>query len=126
MPCRDIPPFNFKEDALQSISNNVTVSSVTVYVYSSQTPLKLADINLSVPDGRIRITAEVETDANEDIICGTLRITDLANSELEKWDGEVVPLPSLDNGLYNEAVNAAAKSVYGIGLGLVQLPIQYE
>lgn len=111
---------------MQSISNNVTVASVTVYVYSSQTPLKLADINLSVPDGRIRITAEVETDANEDIICGSLRITDLANSELVKWDGEVVPLPSLDNGLYNEAVNAAAKLVYGIGLGLVQLPIQYE
>ena len=110
---------------MQSISNNVTVSSITVYVYSSQTPLKLADINLSVPDGRIRITAEVETDANEDIICGSFRITDLANSELVKWDGEVVPLPSLDNGLYNEAVYAAASLVYS-GVGLEQLPIQYE
>ncbi len=111
---------------MHTMSRMVAVSSVTVYVYSSQTPLKLADINLSAPDGRIRITAEVETDANEDIICGTLRITDLANSELVKWDGEVVPLPSLDNRLYNEAVYAAASSVYGIGVGLVQLPIQYE
>lgn len=111
---------------MHAMSRMVAVSSVTVYVYSSQTPLKLADINLSAPAGRIRITAEVETDANEDIICGTLRITDLASSELVKADGEIVPLTSLDNGLYNEAVYAAASSVYGIGVGLVQLPIQYE
>lgn len=111
---------------MHTVSRMVAVSSVTVYVYSSQTPLKLADINLSVPDGRIRITAEVETDAKEDIICGTLRITDLAGSELVKEDGEIVPLPSLDNRLYNEAVYAAAGAVYGIGVGLEQLPIQYE
>lgn len=111
---------------MQSISNNLTVSSVTVYVYSSETPLKQADINLLAPGGQIRITAEVETDANEDLICGTLRITDLANSELVRADGEIVPLPSLDNRLYNEAVYAAASSVYGIGVGLVRLPIQYE
>lgn len=106
-------------------SRMVTVSSVTVYVYSSETPLKQADIDLLSPSGRIRITAEVETDANADIICRTLRITDLANSELVKDDGEIVPLPSLDNRLYNEAVYAAASSVYGIGVGLVQLPIHY-
>ena len=106
-------------------SRMVTVSSVTVYVYSSETPLKQADIDLLSPSGRIRITAEVETDANADIICRTLRITDLGNSELVKDDGEIVPLPSLDNRLYNEAVYAAASSVYGIGVGLVQLPIQY-
>ncbi len=110
---------------MYATSRMVTVSSVTVYVYSSETPLKQADINLLAPSGRIRITAEVETDANADIICGTLRITDLANSELVKDDGEIVPLPSLDNRLYNEAVYAAASSVYGIGVGLVQLPIQY-
>ena len=68
----------------------------------------------------------METDAKEDIICGTLRITDLAGSELVKEDGEIVPLPSLDNRLYNEAVYAAAGAVYGIGVGLEQLPIQYE
>ncbi len=110
---------------MYATSRMVTVSSVTVYVYSSETPLKQADIDLLAPSGRIRITAEVETDANADIICGTLRITDLANSELVKDDGEIVPLPSLDNRLYNEAVYAAASSVYGIGVGLVQLPIQY-
>ena len=102
---------------MYATSRMVTVSSVTVYVYSSETPLKQADINLLAPSGRIRITAEVETDANADIICGTL--------ELVKDDGEIVPLPSLDNRLYNEAVYAAASSVYGIGVGLVQLPIQY-
>ena len=111
---------------MHPISNNVTVASVTVYVYSSETPLKQADINLLAPSGRIRITAEVETDANEDLICGTLRITYLTSSELVKADGEIVPLPSLDNRLYNEAVYAAASSVYGIGVGLMQLPIQYE
>ena len=110
---------------MYATSRMVTVSSVTVYVYSSETPLKQADIDLLAPSGRIRITAEVETDANADIICGTLRITDLANSELVKDDGEIVPLPSLDNRLYNEDVYAAASSVYGIGVGLVQLPIQY-
>lgn len=110
---------------MYATSRMVTVSSVTVYVYSSETPLKQADIDLLAPSGRIRITAEVETDVNADIICGTLRITDLANSELVKDDGEIVPLPSLDNRLYNEAVYAAASSVYGIGVGLVQLPIQY-
>ncbi|MGN6879522.1 hypothetical protein ACTHTU_01260 [Neisseria sp. P0020.S005] len=111
---------------MHTMSRMVAVSSVTVYVYSSETPLKQADINLLAPSGRIRITAEVETDANADIICESLRITDLASSELVKEDGEIMPLPSLDNRLYNEAVYAAASSVYGIGVGLVQLPIQYE
>ncbi len=111
---------------MHTMSRMVAVSSVTVYVYSSETPLKQADINLLASSGRIRITAEVETDANADIICESLRITDLAGSELVKEDGEIVPLPCLDNRLYNEVVYAAASSVYGIGVGLVQLPIQYE
>lgn len=111
---------------MHTISVMMTVTSMTVYVYSSETPLKMADINLSAPIGRIRITAEVETDANEDIVAGTLRITDLANSELVKFDGEVVPLPSLDNLLYNEAVYSAASLVYGIGEGMLNLPVHYE
>ena len=80
---------------------------LTVYVYSSQTPLKQVDINLPVESGVIRMTAEAEVDENGEILFDTTRLTDLASSELVRKTGEVIPLSQLENCYYHWAILTA-------------------
>lgn len=98
-------------------------ASLTVYTYSSETPLKQVDINLPCSIGKVRITAEAEMDEEDNIILDSLRITDLKNSELLSDTGEVIELPRLCNKDYNEAVFLASKLV--AEYGLKTLPIEY-
>ena len=79
-------------------------ASLTVYTYSSETPLKQVDINLPCSIGTVRITAQAEMDEEGNIISDSLRITDLQTSELLSDTGEVIELPRLCNKDYNEAV----------------------
>ncbi|HHX2503751.1 TPA: hypothetical protein ACU8BH_001127 [Neisseria subflava] len=80
---------------------------LTVYVYSSQTPLKQVDINLPVESGVIRMTAQAEVDENGEILFDTTRLTDLASSELVRKTGEVIPLSQLENCYYHWAILTA-------------------
>lgn len=98
-------------------------ASLTVYTYSSQTPLKQVDINLPCLIGTVRITAEAEMDEEDNIIYDSLRIADLQSSELLTDAGEVIELPRLSNKLYNEAIFLASKLV--AEYGLKTLPIEY-
>ena len=78
----------FYKDSLQN-------AWLTVYVYSSQTPLKQVDINLPVESGVIRMTAEAEVDENGEILFDTTRLTDLASSELVRKTAKLYRYPNL-------------------------------